>query len=132
MCKLIINHLISAHHYYYSHHLLNFKLLSPITIITAITIIKIRSFCHPSLLLQPYLLLHTRQYYSEEQEKAISGNETLISRDTNRYRGENSRGRQYFRSNKDRQYRGRNNSKYERNFRNDNFRGIKERSIVNH
>ena len=52
--------------------------------------------------------LYNEPSYSEEQEEVISGNETLISRDTNRYRGENYRGRQYFRSNKNRQYRGRN------------------------
>ena len=78
--------------------------------------------------------LYNEPNYSEEpeEEKKISGHETLISRDTNRYRGENSRGRQLFRSNKNRQNRGRNNTKYERNSRNNDFRGIKERSIVNY
>ena len=76
--------------------------------------------------------LYNEPNYSEEQEEVISGNETLISRDTNRYRGGNYRGRQYFRSNKNSQYRGRNNKKYERNSRNDDLRGVKERSIVNY
>merc|ERR1711874_918833 len=58
--------------------------------------------------------------------------ETLMSRDDSGYRRGNYRGRQNFRSKRNKQYQGRNDSKYERNFRNDDFRGIKERSIVNH
>ena len=78
--------------------------------------------------------LYNEPNYSEEpeEERNISGNETLISRDTNRYRGESSRGRQSFRSNRNRQYRGRNNKRYERNYRNNDLRGVKERSMVNY
>ena len=78
--------------------------------------------------------LYNEPNYSEEpeEERNISGNETLISRDTNRYRGESSRGRQSFRSNRNRQYHGSNNKKYERNSRNYDFRGVRERSIVNY
>ena len=76
--------------------------------------------------------LYNEPNYREEQEddKAIRGHETLISRDANKFRGGNSRGRQGFRGNKFRQYRGRNNNKNERSFRNEDFRGVRERGIV--
>ena len=78
--------------------------------------------------------LYSEPNYSEEpeEENKISSHETLISRDNNRYRGENPRGRQLFRGNKNRQNRGRNNTRYERNSRNDDFRGIRDRSIENY
>ena len=46
--------------------------------------------------------LYSEPSYREEQEehKTISGHETLISRDNIKNRGENSRGRQTYRSNR--------------------------------
>ena len=77
--------------------------------------------------------LYSEKNKGEEQEeqKPMSGHETLISRNNIKNRGESSHGRQTYRSNRNRHFRGKPYKKYERNYRNYDFRGMKERSIMN-